>query len=225
MIDKRASLKRALLMVFLLMGAALACNAPTREDATTPVEESETPERETPAPEGPEEETTAVSPATVGPRITATEAVTAEETTLPTFTPIDVAPTLKVTPTSSRTPIPRATNTLRPQSTNQATDTPDGLAGPLTFDYNITWQLKDPVSMIATATVTIRARGGGGGYRYFRDQIEVDGPVFTYEWTTCSGNPGSLRVDSADGQSLKVDYFVHPWPTGPLPCPTPTPTR
>jgi hypothetical protein len=48
--------------------------------------------------------------------------------------------------------------------------------------------------------------------------MEVDGPVFEYEWSTCRGNPGSLRVDSSDGQSVLKNYFENP------PCPTPTPT-
>jgi hypothetical protein len=68
------------------------------------------------------------------------------------------------------------------------------------------------------ATVTITAAGGGGGYIYLWDEIEQDGPIFEYFWRSCMGDPHSITVTSADGQSVTVNYYENP------PCPTPTPT-
>jgi hypothetical protein len=72
--------------------------------------------------------------------------------------------------------------------------------------------------MQSIATVTIQPSGGGGGYEYYMGGIPVEGPIFEYTWRNCYGNPQSLTVTSADGQSVTQDYFENP------PCPTATPT-
>lgn len=208
-----ANLRWVSLMVLLLVVAGLACNAPANRATDTPtatVTSSPTVEQIQPTLGSPETVPAVFSTATA-------EALT--QTPLPSFTPIQ-PPTLAPTLTPSEAP------TTQPPSGNggAATDTPEPTEasnesqGPLSFDYHIEWRLKDASAKQAIATVTITAQGGGGDYTYFRDEIPVDGPVFEYTWATCAGNPGSFRVTSADGQTLKKDYFSNP------PCPTFTPT-
>jgi hypothetical protein len=211
----RASLKRIGLMVALLVGAALACNMPVAEE-TVPAPES--PEASPNAGEPSEPaaspaQATLAAPQTVPASITTGEAEQENGGAAPTFTPIQ-PPTLAASLTPSVTPSRRPTNTPRPG----VTSTSANAGGPLTFTYNITWRLKDASATVAIATVTFNVKGGSGVYTYFRDELQVDGPVFEYEWATCRGNPGSLRVDSSDGQSSRVEYFQNP------PCPTATPT-
>jgi hypothetical protein len=214
MSDKRAGSKWLGLMVFLLLGAGLACNMPLVEETVVP----DTPEVvntiQAIATEV-EEEATLGAPQTIPAAVETEQAGDENGQELPTFTPI-TPPTLAATLTPSATPSRRPSSTPRPAVTASATAADAG--GPLSFTYNINWRIKDASAKTAIATVTINAKGGGGGYTYFRDDLEVDGPVFEYEWATCSGNPGSLRVDSADGQTSRQEYFEQP------PCPTPTPT-
>jgi len=209
-----ANHKYLVLLVCLLIGTALACNAPGNISETTatftpPATFSATPDLAEPTIGAPETLPAIVASATL---------VSGTETQLPTFTPIQ-APTLKATLTPSATPQPKPPTNVGGAATKtpSSTGTPSGSQGPLEFDYRIEWRFKDASAQEAVATVTISARGGGGGYIYFRDEIEVDGPVFEYQWRTCSGNPGSLRVTAADGQTKRINYFESP------PCPTSTP--
>lgn len=210
-----AGLNRIGIMVALLIGAALACNMPVAEE-TIPAPgspEASPSVEETTEPVGSPEQATLAAPQTVPASIETEEAGEENGQVAPTFTPIE-PPTLAPSLTPSATPSRRPTFTPRPG----ATATTAEAGGPLTFTYNITWRLKDAAAKLAIATVTINARGGGGDYTYYRDDLPVDGPVFEYEWATCRGNPGSLRVDSGDGQTRRIEYFENP------PCPTPTPT-
>jgi hypothetical protein len=141
-----------------------------------------------------------------------------DETEDPTNTPVGVQPTDEIqrstlAPPSGSTKTPEA-----PGGPAPTTAPPPGDIEEISFTYEITWQLKENDPAFSIATVVIHADGGDLPYTYYRDDIEVDGPVFRYEWATCKANPGSLRVDSADGQSVREDYFENP------PCPTPTPT-
>jgi hypothetical protein len=192
--------------------AILACNAPFAREAVTA---TVTPEAT--------ETATATERATIEPAQTAPQAVDEATASNPSATPQPTATTIE-TPTLAPTHTASPSHTPRPTSTRETvrTATPtttSGNAGPLSFTYEINWRLKDEKATMAIATVTILATGGGGEYKYYRDDLPVDGPVFEYEWRTCQGNPGSLRVDSADGQSVRTDYFENP------PCPTPTPQR
>lgn len=210
-----AGLKRFGIMVALLLGAALACNMPVAEET---IPEPGSPEAspsadETGEPAASPEQATLAAPQTVPASIETEEAQEGNGQFAPTFTPIE-PPTLAASLTPSATPSRRPTFTPRPGVT--ATTAEAG--GPLTFSHNITWRLKDAAAKIAIATVTINAKGGDGDYTYYRDDLPVDGPVFEYEWATCRGNPGSLRVDSGDGQTRRIEYFENP------PCPTATPT-
>jgi len=215
MSEKRAGLRRLGLMIALLLGASLACNAPLAEDETIPDPPPASPEpAESVEPAASPEEATLASPQTVPASLETEEAGEGSPEAVPTFTPIQ-QPTLASTLVPSSTPRPRATATARPGG---STSTPPDAGGPLSFTYQISWRLKDASAKQAIATVTIDAKGGSGVYTYFRDDLPVDGPIFEYEWATCSGNPGSLRVDSTDGQTARTEYFENP------PCPTPTPT-
>jgi hypothetical protein len=211
MSDKKAAFRWILILVCLLAVAALACNAPTKapETETPEVKTSDTPEPDQETPPAPE-----TLPAAVDPEEGSAED-SSEDETKPTFTPIP-APTLKATLTATNTRPPRPTSTPRPARTSTPTGTPAD-AGPLSFEVYFEWRLKDATGKTAIARVVITPKGGGGGYTYFRDELPVDGPEFEYEWSTCGGNPISLRVTSADGQTLKKDFFQHP------PCPSPTP--
>ena len=196
--------------------AILACNAPFGREAPTATPTAT-------ATLEPTETSSETQKATLEPAQTVPPAVDTPTVSKPIETPDPTAtreepPTLAPTHTStpSRTPRPTATTGTAPTTTPSATA---GSNGPLSFTYQISWRLKDEKASQAIATVTMLATGGGGEYVYFRDDLQVDGPVFEYEWSTCRGNPGSLRVDSADGQSVRTDYYENP------PCPTPTPQR
>ena len=212
-----ANHKYLALVVCLLMGLALACNAPGSASETTATQTptltptfSPTPVLSAPIIGAPETLPAIVASATLD---------NGAESQLPTFTPIQ-APTLKATLTPSTTPQPKPPTDIGGVATKAPTrtSTPSGSQGQLEFDYRVEWRFKDASAQEAVATVTISASGGGGGYIYFRDELEVDGPVFEYQWRSCSGNPGSLRVTSADGQTKRINYFESP------PCPTSTPT-
>lgn len=129
-------------------------------------------------------------------------------------------------------PVPNATATLLPTSSESTDDslqlaptvtpraTPggtDGNAGgadgPLELTYEVAWELNSADTAFALATVTLNATGGDGEYTFFRDDIPTGGSQFVYRWGSCKANPGSFRVDSGDGQSVKLDYYEE------SPCP------
>lgn len=129
---------------------------------------------------------------------------------LPTFTPIQVTAGPGAVPDGA-TAAPIVSPTEAATATPSPTATSD--SSPLSFTYTIHWELASSDPGKAIATVSINATGGGWVYQYFRDDLPVAGPVFQYDWAACHANPGSLRVDSADGQTARVNYFETP------PCP------
>ncbi len=150
-----------------------------------------------------------------------------------TPTPIQIAPTATDTPAPPAGPLPTFTPRLRatadpnrptrvpptqpagfPLPSGTPAETPAANpGGPIGFTYQITWELDPADRSQAVATVRITPSGGDGNYQYFRDEMPIGGPLFSYRWAVCAGNPGSLRVTSGDGQTLKLDYFEMP------PCP------
>jgi hypothetical protein len=200
------------LLIILLLLAALACNAPRAVEEVEPPVPTDT---DIPPTQEPLVQPTPGIPETLPANLpTATPEGEEEGEALPTFTPIQ-QPTLAETkePTATKRPPTRPASTAVPR----ATHTPDENAGPLDFNYHISWRFKDDTYNQSIATVTITAKGGGGEYVYYRDGLLVDGPVFEYEWVSCRGNPGTFRVESADGQFKEVAYFGEPL------CATPTP--
>lgn len=200
------------LLIILLAFTALACNAPRAvEEAEPPVPTN----TDIPPSQEPPVQPTPGVPETIPADLPAATAEAEEEgETLPTFTPIQ-QPTLAETaePTATKRPATRRPSTIVPGPTH----TPDESVGPLDFQYHISWRFKDDTYQQSIATVTITAKGGGGEYVYYRDGLLVDGPVFEYEWVSCRGNPGTFRVESADGQFKDMSYFGEPL------CATPTP--
>lgn len=202
----------------LLLGAAIACNAPFRDVEPSPTDlatiEREPGEvtREGEIP-GAIPESTAASPATVPAILRTPEATVTGVNTAQT--PGLEIPTLAATMTPSRTSTRSPTSTATGEGTGEP---PATTTGTLSFSYVIDWRLNPSNPMESIATVTIYASGGGGGYEYYSDDLPVDGPVFEFTWVSCKARPGSLRVDSADGQSVRENYYETP------PCPTPTPT-
>lgn len=138
--------------------------------------------------------------------------LTPDTVVLPTFTPVGtpvLVPTLAGTLLAPTVTLP---------GTSPTTTTASGSQGLLSFTYTIAWALSEANPYLSVATVTITAQGGNGQYTYYHDDILQPGATFTYDWASCRANPGSLRVDSGDGQSVRVDYYENP------PCPqTPTP--
>lgn len=202
----RANLRFLTLIISFLMAMGLACNAPIGNATPEP---SETPTNPPMATTTQMPTNTLSAPETVPSGAASATADSKEASDLPTFTPIQptLAATLTPTKTPTRPPVPTGTHT--PIPTSNVTQEP------LIFTYEINWRIGNEKDAIAT--VSFYPKGGGGEYTYYRDDLPVDGPEFEYRWATCAGNPGSLRVDSADGQTSRVNYFER------APCLTATP--
>lgn len=193
-------------LIGLLAIVVLACNLPEAPDSSIPPP----PTRGTPpaATVDPDDERTAPAP---------TATPDASGNPAPTFTPIGGA----ATPSSGFAPtatLPASAGTPDTPGVVE-TPTPAANSGPLMLSYTIDWRIDTGNSGTGTAIaqVSLLARGGGGEYRFYRDELPVEGPIFEYPWATCRDNPGSFRVDSADGQSVRINYYEVP------PCPTPQP--
>lgn len=208
--EARTSYRRIVFFLASLGLAALACNAPLGGETPPPTAEILAPSAT------PEPTETLGIPETVPAALASATPDVSEPEGRPTFTPITV-PTLRPSATPSNTPRPRASSTPRP-TTGSSTTVPAGTVVPLRIDYRLDWRFSPGNALVSIATMTIRVEGGRGPYLYFRDDVQVEGPTFEYEWASCKGNPGTLRVESADGQSAALSYFGRP------PCPTPTPT-
>lgn len=144
--------------------------------------------------------------ATGAATVTATPTATGASTGTPTNTP-GATPTSTPSPTGtpSPTPTPTPTQTSTPTMTPTAGPPEVITYPPLTFSVTINWR-PDPASeMHAIADVQVSAQGGDGNYTYFRDDILQPGPAFSYFWQRCSSNPISFRVDSGDGQSVRME--------------------
>lgn len=152
-------------------------------------------------PNPPATSTPAASPTSAEPPATTTAVVP-----LPTFTP-------RLQPTTSATSPGNNNNNQNNNSGGVATIVPLGTgtapaaSGPLNFTYYVSWQADPADASVMIGTLTITASGGDGNYQYFRDEVSLPGPVIQYRWGKCAGNPGSLRVTSGDGQTLKIDYY------------------
>lgn len=202
------------MFISLLLLTALACNAPVGQptEMSIPTEPNIGPE----------------NPQTLQPTLSAPETIPAIQPTA-TFDAVQDSPTATFTPIAqptlipTRTPSPTRIIPTRADNSGQATVTPTrssgdvDSSGPLAVEYHISWRFKEGDPLKSIASVTIMAKGGGGGYTYYRDGFLVAGPQFEYEWSSCSGNPGTLTVTSADGQSRDIPYYSEP------PCPTPEP--
>lgn len=129
----------------------------------------------------------------------------------------DFTPTPTITPPPTATPSPTPTSTPTPTPMPTATrhipPTFTPVPGPLTFEYDVTWMVDEDDRTHAINLVRLTPRGGLPPYTYYRDDILQSASVFTYRWRVCAPNPVSYRVDSADGQSVRVNLYERP------PCP------
>ena len=180
-----------LLLLLIWAGVVLACNLPLAPQAqplmppTLPPESAEAGNEST----GVEN---SVGEANPTPNATATLLPTSGESTEETLV---LAPT------------------VTPRATPGGVESSAGESGPLELEYEISWELNSADTAFALATVTLNATGGDGEYTFFRDDIPTGGSQFVYRWGSCKTNPGSFRVDSGDGQSVKLDYYEE------SPCP------
>jgi len=110
----------------------------------------------------------------------------------------------------ANTPAPTAAARVTPTVAAGVTPSPDSTAessGPLDFSYSIEWRLDPNDENNAIATVSIWASGADGNYTYYQDENVKAGSKFEFNWRACKNYPGSLRVDSGDGQSVKKDVW------------------
>lgn len=192
-----------------LVASVLACNAPTPT---------------APAPQAPPPTVTpyipATSPSQETPPPPATEAP--PEATLPSAPPevTDAAPTS--TPeaaTESPPPAPAATNTPTPTAT--LTPTIPVSTGPLDFEAPYSIYSWEPLPGGQNKVVIRIPITGGAPPFTVSHGPNVDGQTMEREyfiefsWGGCSGIVQSITVESADGQSVKKDYWIgteyQPW--------------
>jgi hypothetical protein len=146
---------------------------------------------------------TATGTATRTPTSTMTTTVTPTPTATGTATPTGT-PTTTLTPTPTPSPTASPTGTLTPTVTAIRPEVTRTFA-PLTFSVSVRWRFDPASDLHAIADVVVSAQGGDGSYTYYRDDILQPGPTFSYFWRRCANNPVSFRVDSGDGQSVRVE--------------------
>lgn len=177
--------KRHTLMILALVGmvaSTLACNAPT----PTPQDQ---PPVETP------DSSPVSSPQETAPPPTDTPSQ-------PTFTPTPPA----ITETPSPTPTPTETPTPEPVST-----------GPLDFPVPAALDHWRPLENgEQEATIILRISGGAPPYTIHHDQSITTTwetrPKIIFQAQGCSALVHTIIVESADGQSVKHDYWIPvPW--------------
>lgn len=183
-----------LLVVGLVFLVSLACNLPARRTTIPPPPTLAPAPLTSPVPDAAATSTLPITGTSAG--------------VLPTFTPIALPGTPLSESTISDIPL-----TLTPLTT--PTSTLPLPQGALSFTYTVEWSISEQNPFLAVALVTLTPQGGNGIYTYYHDDIRKDGPTFTYAWAVCRANPGSLRVDSGDGQTVRVNYYENP------PCPNP----
>jgi hypothetical protein len=150
-------------------------------------------------------------PATVTPVApTATSPPTETPTPLPTNTP---EPTDEPTPEPTDTPVPTPTATTEPTSTPKPQ--PPKSTGPLDFpqpEWVYMWEKQPDGNVKVVVEVVIT-----GGAPPFT--VKHDGNVVGKTWERsflvdflhmgCSGIGHTITVESADGQSITHDYWLH----------------
>jgi hypothetical protein len=116
----------------------------------------------------------------------------------PTATPTS-APTL----TPTRTPRPTRRNTVTP------TATPLRYLGPLSLDWVIESQGRNPANPDQwLVVVNLIARGGDGQYSYFHDGLPVSSTRIQIVDQICRNKPGSFWVQDGGGAIIKKSYYL-----------------
>jgi len=193
----------------LLIGAGMAC-ALANSATDTPV----------PPPTGtatPQPTNTQPVVATFGPTVqvvTNTSVITVSVTDTPTGT---ASLTNADTPTPTNTPTPTATlGPTKPKPTTSVSK-PAATNAPLSINYEVLSTKRNPGNQ-AVLTLHVIATGGSGSYQYYNDNVLQPGATFEVPGTCGSPLTHTLKVTSADGQSVSKIYFEQ------ANCPTSTPT-
>lgn len=178
---KRVSLTIALMM---LIAMSLACSlaGPTVPAATPPP--------------------TATPSPTLEPASTKPPLATFPPVAPPTATPTTVEDTGATdTPTPSPSPSPSPTG-----KASSATNLPPASSGPLSIKYEVLSITRQPGDQ-AVMKLKVTATGGGGRYRYYQDDILQPGPIFEVPGQCNRPFVHTLKVTSADGQTVRLPYF------------------
>ena len=169
-------------------------------------------------------------PTTTGPAVT--ERPTIVVTTVVTPTPEPTAVVVTATPEPTAvvvTVMVVATNTPTPPTetpTMQPTETspprPRAMptsAGPLDFTHWLAgWSLVSSAEDEWEYVIHVEVTGGSPPYVYHHDLETFDTPDITWPARSCTALVHTIQVDSADGQSVRRDYwYPAPW------CATPEP--
>ncbi len=178
--------KRSTLTILALIGlvaSILACNAPPPPTADLP----------------PVETTDALFSSPL------------QETAPPTETPPPATPTPTIPPPTD-TPTPTLTPTERPTPTAAVSTGPLDFPVPAALD---SWRTLDNGEQ--EATILLHISGGAPPYTIYHDQNLVTTtwdttPGIVFRAGGCSALVHSITVNSADGQSVKHDYWIRvPW--------------
>jgi hypothetical protein len=179
-------------IVLVLVGltaSGLACNAPTPTPEASPTRSPQ----ETPT----SLRTQTPLEGTSTPVSTATEGMTPASSPLPTVTPL--TPTATITPTETATPTP-------PISTG-----PLDFPAPTRLDH---WQALADSKY--ECQIILQITGGAPPYTVHHD-LEVfetwqNRPALVFTAHGCGAIVHTIRVDSADGQTVTHDYYISaPW--------------
>ena len=129
--------------------------------------------------------------------------------TFPPVAPSTIPPTVpgEALPTDTPTPSPTPTPTTTPKPP-AASNTPalTGTSGPLSVKYEVV-SIKRKNGDQAVMTLRVIASGGGGGYRYYHEDVLQAGPIFEVAGTCNKPFNHTIKVTSADGQTVRVQYF------------------
>ena len=191
-----------------LIVTGLACSLAGPEAAPAPVQPAATPTTAAPA---------TTQPAAVPPTKVQIEVPTAMPTVAGEVLPTDTA-TASPTPTSTATATATATATQKPKPATATPTKKPANTGPLTMRYEFVTIKRNPGDQ-AVLTIKVIATGGGGGYVYYHDNQKQTGATFDVLGTCGKPFVHSIRVTSADGQSVAESYFK----AGDCPPPTATP--
>ena len=149
------------------------------------------------------------------PSVTPTSTNTPVPEWPPTWTPTPThTPWPTVTPTATPTFTPTPIVPVAPRgSVSGPSCRPGQSKGPLTIDFEINGVSCRP-GVAYVAEISVWASGGDGCYTYYRDIDLIGGPTrgtgtFELKWATCEGAPGTLFVESGDGQRASVKFWVH----------------
>ncbi len=187
--------RRCIAMLAVITGLAtgsLACNMPTPTPHTSP---------------GPlPQETTSLPSPDVPVEATATS------TYVPLLTPETAAPS--ASPAASETALPP---TDTPLPTETPTATPPVSTGPLDFDTP--WRLdswQDLGQGKYECRLVLKITGGAPPYTVHHDLDEFETwqtePALVFDAHGCGALVHTIKVESADGQSVVHDYFISaPW--------------